>query len=313
VTTYDEFALLSDCARDHGIRWRGRPAVERVETTTDTGQHLSALRWGSGAPEIVLLHGGAQNAHTWDAVALALQRPLLCVDLPGHGRSQWRHDHDYRPPSMVADVVHSISTLAPKADLVGGMSLGGMTAIAVADARPDLVRRLAIVDVAPHSGRRRTGPLFDFIDGPETFASLDEIVDRAERFSPTRGRESLRRGILHNAVQQRDGSWRWRWDPTIGTRSGVADIGDSMLDMWDAVGRIGAPTLLVTGANSPAVSPEDVNEWQRRQPHVQVVSVEGAGHAVQSDQPVALAQLLADLLETTSAAPTTRSGPVARG
>ena len=299
MTTYDEFALLSECARDHGIRWHGRPAVERVATTADEGRHLSALRWGSDEPEAVLIHGGAQNAHTWDAVALALGRPLLCLDLPGHGRSTWRHDHDYRPPWMVADVADAISKLAPRARLVGGMSLGGMTAIALADARPDVVRRLAVVDVAPHSGRRRTGPLFDFIDGPKTFANLNEIIDRAEHFRPTRRRESLHRGIFNNAVQQPDRTWRWRWDPTIGTPTGVAGIGDSMLDMWDAIGRIRAPTLQVTGADSPAVSPADVKEWQRRQPHVRVVAVEGAGHAVQSDQPVVLARLLADLLETT--------------
>jgi pimeloyl-ACP methyl ester carboxylesterase len=296
LTTYDEFVLLSDCARDHAIPWRGRPTVERVETTTGTGTHVSALRWGTNEPETVLLHGGAQNAHTWDAVALALGRPLLCLDLPGHGRSQWRHDHDYRPPSMVQDVAGAVSILAPRAALVGGMSLGGMTAIALAAARPDLVPRLAVIDVAPHSGRHRTGPLFDFIHGPKTFTSLDEMIDRAERFSPTRGRESLRRGILNNAVQQPDGTWRWRWDPTIGTPSRVAGVGESMLAMWNAIGRIDCPTTLVIGADSPAVSPGDVNEWRRRQPHVRVVTVERAGHAVQSDQPVVLARLIADLL-----------------
>ena len=37
--------------------------------------------------------GGAQNAHTWDIVALALNRPLVGLDLPGHGHSDWWPDH----------------------------------------------------------------------------------------------------------------------------------------------------------------------------------------------------------------------------
>lgn len=299
MTRYEEFSLLRECATDHGLPWRSRPAVERVGTTTEAGRQLSAIRWGSQEPEIVLLHGGAQNAHTWDAVALRLDRPMLCLDLPGHGRSEWRDDHDYRPLSIVTDVADAISALAPRADLVGGMSLGGMTAIALADSRPELVRRLAVVDIAPRSGRLRAGPLFDFIDGPRNYASLDEIIDRAVRFSPTCRRESLRRGILHNAVEQADGTWRWRWDPTIGTPTGVADIGDAMLEMWNAVGRVKVPTLLVKGAESSAVSPVEVNEWQRRQPHVKVAVVEGAGHSVQSDKPVVLARLLSDFLATT--------------
>ena len=293
---YDEFALLDNCARDHEIAWRGRPAVRRVETTTESGRVLSALRWGSREPEIVFLHGGAQNAHTWDAVGLELDRPMLCLDLPGHGRSEWRADHDYRPRSIVADVADAILALAPRADLVVGMSLGGMTAVALADSRPELVRTLAVVDVAPSSGRVRSGPVFDFIEGsPKTFGSLDEIIDRAVRLSPSRSRESLRRGILNNALEQPDGRWRWRWDPAIPAR--VAEVGDDMLELWDAVERVKVPTLLVKGAKSSSVSSMAIDEWKRRQPQVEVVVVEGAGHSVQSDKPVVLAHLLSDFLE----------------
>ena len=68
-----------------------------ASTSTLLWAAVSALAWGEGAPEIVLLHGGAQNAHTWDTVALALDRPLLAIDLPGHGHSSHRDDHMYWP------------------------------------------------------------------------------------------------------------------------------------------------------------------------------------------------------------------------
>jgi pimeloyl-ACP methyl ester carboxylesterase len=272
-------------------------AVERIATTSSAGRRVSALRWGKGEPEIVLLHGGAQNAHTWDAVARALARPLLCLDLPGHGHSAWRDDHDYRPQTMVGDVAEVICALAPRADLVGGMSLGGMTAIALAGARPDLVRRLAVIDVAPGSGRHRTGPLFTFVNGPAAFPSLEAMIDRAAIFVPTRQRESLERAVRHNATEQPDGTWRWRYDWVLSTKAGVDHIGDAMLEMWATLGPIDVPTLLVIGANSGAVSRDDIREWQRRQSHVDYTVVEGAGHAVQSDQPVTLARLLSDFLD----------------
>lgn len=66
--------------------------MERIDT-----DGVSALRWGSEAPRVVFLHGGAQNAHTWDTVVLGLGEPALAVDLPGHGRSAWRDDGDYSP------------------------------------------------------------------------------------------------------------------------------------------------------------------------------------------------------------------------
>ena len=66
---------------------------------------MSALRWGTAAPQVVLVHGGAQNAHTWDTVALALWPvPVLAIDLPGHGHSDWRIDGDYGPRNHADDV-----------------------------------------------------------------------------------------------------------------------------------------------------------------------------------------------------------------
>ena len=53
------------------------------------GRTVSALVWGDAPAELVLIHGGGQNAHTWDTVALALDRPLVAIDLPGHGHSSW--------------------------------------------------------------------------------------------------------------------------------------------------------------------------------------------------------------------------------
>ena len=55
----------------------------------------------------MLLHGGGQNAHTWDTVILGLGVPALAVDLPGHGRSAWREDGDYGP-RLNADTVASV-------------------------------------------------------------------------------------------------------------------------------------------------------------------------------------------------------------
>src|SRR5579864_3998341 len=84
---YDEFSMFHENAEEWALPFASPPEVERVRVPVDPGRHLSALRWGHTAPELVLLHGGAQNAHTFDTVALALDRPLLAVDLPGHGHS----------------------------------------------------------------------------------------------------------------------------------------------------------------------------------------------------------------------------------
>jgi len=96
VAPPDERTLMTEVATRLGMA--GLPPVERVELAGDRVS-LSALRWGEGRPEVVFLHGGGQNAHTWDNVALRLGRDALAVDLPGHGRSGWYDEPSYLPRS----------------------------------------------------------------------------------------------------------------------------------------------------------------------------------------------------------------------
>ena len=287
---YDEFGLLHENAEEAGIPLAPLP-VRRVEVTS---AGVSAIRWGDAEPELVLLHGGAQNAHTWDTVVLALGRPLVAIDLPGHGRSAWRDDHDYRPSAIAPAVAEAIEALAPMASLLVGMSLGGLTATAVAGVRPDLVRRMALVDVTPGVNREKAADIIAFVSGPESFASFDELLERTIAFNPTRSRSSLHRGVLHNAFEQPDGAWTWRYDRLRHSPIEGEEAADELAALWDVLGDGDAtgPLLLARGATSPVVDDDDVAELVRRRPDAEVVAVDRAGHSIQGDRPLALAALL---------------------
>jgi pimeloyl-ACP methyl ester carboxylesterase len=295
---YDEFGLFHENAQEFGIAFDAPPIVRRVAVEVDDGYELSALRWGAGEPELVLLHGGAQNAHTWDTVALALDRPLVAIDLPGHGHSGHRDDHVYWPADNAGAIETAVRALAPDAALVVGMSLGGLTALALADRAPDLVRQLVLVDVTPGVNREKSTAIAQFIDGPEYFESFDEILERTVAFNPTRSESSLRRGILHNAIEAPDGRWRWRYDlPRRGTGEGDGGkIMPGLDDLWEAVSRLQMPLTLVRGSLSPVVDDDDVAEILRRCPTAVIEVVEDAGHSVQGDKPLELARILADRL-----------------
>src|SRR5580692_6396207 len=84
---YDEFGLFHENAAEYGLPFDRPPTVRRAFADVTGGRRLSALVWQDRDPELVLLHGGAQNAHTWDTVAMALDRSLVAIDLPGHGHS----------------------------------------------------------------------------------------------------------------------------------------------------------------------------------------------------------------------------------
>jgi pimeloyl-ACP methyl ester carboxylesterase len=289
VGEYSEFSLLAENAAEAGLPWNGPPPVRRSFVDVAPGQRVSVLTWGQTAPEIVLLHGGAQNAHTWDTVALALGRPLMAADLPGHGRSSWRADRDYWPVRNADAVAVAVGALAPQARAVVGMSLGGLTAIRLAAAYPQLVRRLTVVDVTPGVTAAKSAPISAFVQGPESFGSFDELLERTARYNPSRSVSSLRRGVLHNARQLPDGRWAWRYDRLLPAQGGLDFAG-----LWVDLAAVAVPVMLVCGTDSGVVSDEDRAEFRRLQPTARLEMVDGAGHSVQGDRPVELAALIED-------------------
>jgi len=298
----DEFIYLPDNAAQAGVTGP-LPPVTRVERGP-----ISALRWGTDSPRVVFLHGGGQNAHTWDTVVLGLGEPALAIDLPGHGRSSWRDDGDYGPTLNAAAIEPVMRELAPNADLLVGMSLGGLTAMRLGVSAPDLVRRLVMIDVTPSAPERheqmtqaQMGAVA-LVRGERTFPSFEAMVDAAVAASPRRSRESLQRGVFHNSKQLDDGTWTWRYDtfrkPASDERSESGNQVDGFTGLWDDVPALRTPTTLVRGADSFFVNDDDAAEFARTAPGFRrVIVVPDSGHSVQGDQPRALVEILRSVLD----------------
>jgi pimeloyl-ACP methyl ester carboxylesterase len=296
----DEFALLHENAEEAGLPWNGPPSVRRVSTSTGN-QQVSALLWGQESPRLVLLHGGGQNAHTWDTVILALGLPALAVDLPGHGHSSWRPDHDYLPWTTAPDAVPLIRQWAPEPEVIVGMSLGGLTTIRLTAVAPDLVPRAVIVDVTPSAYLRQQSMTqaergtTALTKAPGDFATFEEIVELTAAAAPHRPLANIRRGVRHNTRQREDGRWEWRYDRLRG-------LGD-FSPLWDDVSAARIPLTLVRGGASAFVAAEDAEEFLRRGSSAQVHVVPAAGHSIQSDAPLALASIIRSVLDSPEGSP----------
>ncbi|HEX6422299.1 MAG TPA: alpha/beta hydrolase [Acidimicrobiales bacterium] len=295
---YDEFSMFQENAAEFGLPYDGPPTVRREFVEVEPGRRLSALVWGEAEPDLVLLHGGAQNAHTWDTVALALGRPLVAVDLPGHGHSDGGRDGWVAPQANAEDVAAVLRVLAPRARAVVGMSLGGMTALALAHQAPELAPSLVLVDITPGVTAGKASAITSFIDGPASFDSFDDLLARTIAFNPTRSESSLRRGILHNALQREDGTWVWRHARHRAARPEAMQHPD-FGSLWDAVSAYTGRLMLVRGMRPQSVVDDaDEAELLRRRPDARVERVEDAGHSVQGDTPVELARLIEDFTAT---------------
>jgi pimeloyl-ACP methyl ester carboxylesterase len=90
--------------------------MPRDATTTLNGLRFHFLDWGTaGEAPLLLQHGGAQTAHSWDDVApdFAADHHVLALDQRGHGDTDW---------APVAAIVATTSspTCAPSSTTAAG-------------------------------------------------------------------------------------------------------------------------------------------------------------------------------------------------
>ncbi|MEX8033494.1 alpha/beta fold hydrolase [Microbacterium sp. 20-116] len=300
----DEFSFLPAQAADVG---RELPPVERVRLTLADDRTLSGLRWGGAPPVVTLLHGAGLNAHTWDTTLLHLGVPALALDLPGHGDSSWRDDAAYVARVIAPDVVSALEQWTTAPQVLVGHSLGGLTAAAAAASRPDLVSRLAIVDITPGVDPS-AGPaqIRAFFAGPTDWSSREELVERALSFGLGGSPEAAARGVFLNSRLRPDGRVEWKHHfahlaaaaANAGADATTPDAVKAVLSAtgWDDLGGVTAPVTLVRGERG-FVTKTDAEELARRVPGADV-RVLSTGHNAQEEDPESLARLIRSLLTT---------------
>jgi esterase len=109
---------------------------------------LASSETGDGPP-LVILPGLFGSKRNWASLARTLgeRHRVITADLRNHGESPWAEPHQY--PSLAADVAALIERKADGHASVLGHSMGGKAAMMLAVSRPDLVKRLIVVDIAP--------------------------------------------------------------------------------------------------------------------------------------------------------------------
>ena len=122
---------------------------------------------------------------------------------------------------------------------------------------------MVLVDVTPGVDGEKSKVIADFINGPESFPSFDELLARTIQYNPTRTESSLRRGILHNALQRDDGSWVWRYarfrtPPAEAPRARASPRRQhrelpAVQRLWDTVAEIKVPVMLARGMREQSV------------------------------------------------------------
>lgn len=265
----------------------GPVAMTGLAFTGIHGNRLVGNRWSPTTPTLpplLMLHGGGQTRHSWDAAAARLSTAgadITTYDARGHGDSDRAPDGDYGLETFARDLATALETFATP-PVVLGASLGGLSAVLAAGEFGAPASGLVLVDVAPHASRGGAHRVLEFMrrhtDG---FASLDEVAEAINEYNP-RPRKRRLEGLHKNVRQGQDGRWYWHWDPAF-LDHGSDPTQTSLTDRLDAAAeKLTIPTLLVRGTDSDVVTPEAAQDFLARVPTATLVEV-SSGHMVVGD------------------------------
>ena len=272
-------------------------------------ERLAARTVGEAGPRVVFVHGLFGQGKNWTTIArgLADRHRVTLLDLPNHGHSPWTDRVDYL--DMAELVAAELEKLGEPVTLVGH-SMGGKVAMQLALRRPELLRALVVVDVAPvdypESGGRtddldeESSPFADYIAAMRAI-DLETLQTRDDADHALRGAVPSRmvRSFLLQSLQ-REGTHGWRW--RLNLPALARDLGQLRGFPEPPPGAtFEGPVLWVAGANSHYVLPRDRERMDALFPATRLVRIKNAGHWVHSEQPEVFLETMRRFLDAVEA------------
>jgi esterase len=243
---------------------------------------LHTLEWGKpGRQPLLLLHGIARVAHTFDHLAphFSDDYHVIAVDMRGHGDSDWDAQGAYMVEDYVGDIEALIAQLQLTNIVLWGNSAGGRVAQMIGGRHPELVAAVIAEDVGPERpaaiSNRRAGRMAREAEG---WATREELLAQLKADYPRTAETLLAAFVKHGSKPRADGRIVWKRDPKI--LDGFVPT-----ELWATISRIKSPILYLLGGASDIVPPETQSRLLQTLPQAQLVTMPGLGHYPSDEKP----------------------------
>lgn len=248
---------------------------------------------GTGKP-VLILHGLFGSSDNWQSFGKQLAEKgfqAVLIDLRNHGLSP--HDNEFTFGVMAADVRELIDTEGLSDCIVMGHSLGGKTAMKMAELYPELLSALIVVDIAPRRYEVHHRQILDSL----LSVDLSKVKTRSE------AEEILTKGIpdfgtkqflLKNLYWKEKDQLAWRFNLKI-LNEKIENVGESI----KFVPPFSKPALFIKGQRSNYIGYEDEREIFELFSKVEIKTAPDAGHWVHADNPTWLLEVVVNFLNMT--------------
>ena len=232
----------------------------------------------TGTP-VIILHGLFGNQGNWGQHAKILSNTFAVYgfDHRNHGRSEWEDGMSYK--EMAEDVRETMGMLNIDSAHLIGHSMGGKTAMQLALAWPELVKKLVIVDVAPVKYKPHHEAVFsgleilnlDLIDGRQ---DADEILSEHVK------EKDVRDFLLAYLKKDEEGDLSWRMN-----LDAIIDGYDELQAGLSAQQPFEGDVLFIKGQKSDYILKKYEKEMFKLFPNAQVEEIKDSGHWLHAQQP----------------------------
>jgi len=284
------------------------PTPHHTGTCPSGDVALAYRRFGKpGRTPVLIIHGLSYFSYDWVDVAgvLAADREVVAMDMRGFGDSTWSAGRDYGVPTMAGDIVALLDHLGWRNAVLVGHSMGGRNSAYCAARNPERAAGLVLVDYSPENAPQGAKRVTDTVAAqPDVFPSVDAAMRYfgVEPDSPggkaKRARfEAYLRAVPGGVQLKRDLHFRdqFRRVKETGERPKLG------LDMWQVLGEIACPVLVMRGAQSDMFAPETAAKVKAANPRIRLVEVAG-GHNIAGDNPDGFLAALGGFLKQLEAA-----------
>lgn len=250
--------------------------------------HYTRTAPGSGKPVIVLAHGFSDYGLNWAPLVPHLpEYDFVLPDARGHGLSARAQAGE--PIDLAADLAELIQALGLERPVVGGHSMGGYTAGALAARYPGLARALILEDPAwfdrPAEATpqpRKLEPWMEWLLHLEDL-TVDEIAEKGRRENPAWLEEEF--SLWAESKKQFDPNFIFAYQIPAG-------------DWRDTVRALTVPTLMLTAEpeKGSIITPQMAAEISQLSPLVTVAHIPGVGHCIRREAGPAYVQAVREFL-----------------
>lgn len=278
------------------VRAEPAPVAAQAAFVSD---RLSVEVIGSG-PDVVLIPGFASSREVWrvEAERLRATHRVHLVQLAGFAGEPWSHGDGPFVQPMADELARYVREAGLVRPTVVGHSMGGMTAVLLAQQHPELVGRVMSVDSLP---------FFSALYGPQVTAEAARpFAEQAAAGMLAADETSFRTQQGQSAVGlARDPATRAamvEWSMASDRRALASAIREVMTtDLRPGLAAMTTPVWAVYAADADGGAPAAMADglWAREYaslPGVRLIRVDGSRHFIMADQPARFAELMDQLL-----------------